>query len=803
MSASRYDQGLARLAAIAQESCLPDDLNEDTTRFRYIDILLTECLDWNRADVGTEERIEHGILDYCLFPAAPLAVVEAKKSGIYFQLPTGDKTNITRSTKGVRSLGKEISDALEQVARYALRRGIPTAVVTNGWQWVALDPAVGPGRAWDEGRCTVFDSLQTMKSHFNLFWDLFCTEGIRSLSLRSHLAASSGGVLPQKPSATIRDYDRDKARNELQSELQILGDLVLGGGSLFQANRKFFHSHCYCKPGAIPQVSRAARAYLKDRYPSVFSTTARTPQIVPAQTKRGLAAALVNLTNINKPILILGDVGVGKTTFVEHLFVEEWSADRDRLLVIRVDLADRPSSHNEVALAVRVQVEVSLRDNYGIDILEDRFARGVLHSEISRFRKGPNRALAETDPQEFARREVDFVTDYMTKKDAYYRAVFSHLVKGRGKIPVLVIDNVDQRHPQIQKEAFIQAQIAASNWDIYVLLALRPSTFTARREDIALSGYHPRAFSISPPRVDQMILRRLSGARAILDGDVEGAHELGSQIYLQAHTASEFLLILEDSFRSNPELLTFCECMSNGNMRLAQDYILDFMSCGHVDSGKILRIHRKTGGYQIPLHEFVRGVAYGGREYYSERQSLIKNLFTTRSDDTREHFMLLAVLQKLGTTEPVGEHVALTEIRHLFAAFGFEADQAEWALNRSIDLGLTEANHKGESLAGATAMRIMPRGTYYFEILSRRFVYLDAILLDTPIADGRARSELRPVRYLADRLLRCKRFLGYLASEYAKQPLDSGLFDFERFAGDVQKDMDRAGRSARQRANRS
>src|SRR5688572_12395369 len=64
-------------------------LNEANTRFKFIDCLLINCLNWEKTDITCEDSYEGKYTDYILSLFRSIAVVEAKKAGIYFELPVG------------------------------------------------------------------------------------------------------------------------------------------------------------------------------------------------------------------------------------------------------------------------------------------------------------------------------------------------------------------------------------------------------------------------------------------------------------------------------------------------------------------------------------------------------------------------------------------------------------------------------------------------------------------------------------------------------------------------------------------
>src|SRR5260370_39318033 len=63
--------------------------NEATTRLQLIDRIFFECLGWDRNDVTAEEAHDGQYADYTFDVPRKLLIVEAKKEGVYFELPVG------------------------------------------------------------------------------------------------------------------------------------------------------------------------------------------------------------------------------------------------------------------------------------------------------------------------------------------------------------------------------------------------------------------------------------------------------------------------------------------------------------------------------------------------------------------------------------------------------------------------------------------------------------------------------------------------------------------------------------------
>ena len=82
-------ENLQKLITWADEHDAAGTRNEATTRLHLIDRILFECLGWPREECVAEDAFDGTYTDYSLGKPGPKFVVEAKKEGIYFELPNG------------------------------------------------------------------------------------------------------------------------------------------------------------------------------------------------------------------------------------------------------------------------------------------------------------------------------------------------------------------------------------------------------------------------------------------------------------------------------------------------------------------------------------------------------------------------------------------------------------------------------------------------------------------------------------------------------------------------------------------
>jgi predicted type IV restriction endonuclease len=169
MSEFKIDQGHAALEhIIAQYNHLVlSNANEAETRHKVIDKILHEVLGWEDNDVSNEEHCsEDGgtvYADYIVRTATTSLIVEAKKVGSAFTLPSNHKSG---KLGGVLKEG-EVGEAIRQVRDYCRIKHIPFAVVTNGNAWIVF-PAVRTDEvSFEETQARIFRNLKDIQGQIS------------------------------------------------------------------------------------------------------------------------------------------------------------------------------------------------------------------------------------------------------------------------------------------------------------------------------------------------------------------------------------------------------------------------------------------------------------------------------------------------------------------------------------------------------------------------------------------------------------------------------------------------------------
>lgn len=802
-----YERSREELEQLVRDYPGVTNLNEATTRLRLIDHLFFRCLGWSEHDVLLEESFDSEYADYEFYAPRRSLIVEAKKEGNTFELPIGDH----RIEQSLRSLSRDhpnLANAIRQVAQYCHSRGTPFAVVSNGHQLVAFLAIRNDGTPPFEGKAIVFASLDQMLANFHDLWQVLSKPAVEAKHLHYRLL---GEVRPEpspKLSSKIVNYPRVKARNNFQRDLQIITELVLEDITAYRELEETFLRECYSASGALSQYSLTSKAILESRYAALFDQVEDSPTLVPAITKHGISQEMLAESFSRRPLLLIGDVGAGKTSFLRNLMKVEAPHVFQRALAFYVDLGSQGTLTSDLREFVVTEMERQLYENYGLDLRNRNFVRGVYHGEILRFSQGIYSDLRETNADLYAQKEIEFLAEKLEDRSGHMRASLEHLSKGQQKQVILFIDNADQRHYEIQQEAFLISQEIAQHWPTTVFVALRPETFHRSRVEGALSGYHPKAFTISPPRIDTVLEKRLSFALKITSGDTP-LQSLDDAIGMRVTTLDAIIKMFLTSMRENRALIECIDNIAAGNVRIALDLVKSFFSSGHVDMNKILRIYEESGSYTVPLHEFMRAIQHGDHEDYDPERSPIANIFDISTRDPREHFLVPTLISLLNSSVASESPEGFVELEHVYdhlQALGFTDYQVDMAIARAHKKQLLETAGRKKVEAGSTppsAVRVTSVGSYHVARICRMFAYIDAIIVDTPILDDTYRDQISDAQDIAERLTRTSAFIKYLDEQWDLGGYDVALFDWTPHSRavrneikDIQERLDRRRRSS-------
>lgn len=763
---------LESLITWAGENAQGDRRNEAATRLHLIDQLLTKCLGWPINQIEPEDSQEGTYADYVLGKPFRRLVLEAKREGIHFTLPAGTTSGVHLLPSLMRGApDRSLRDAASQVAGYCSSRGIAIAAVCNGTQLIAFLGTRADGVAPLDGRALVFTSLEDMYDRFRLLWDNLSKPAVESRALYGTLRLDQATEHAPAPLASrIGNYPGYRRRNDLQVQLEILAEVFLDDLNDHEEIHEAFLEECYASSGALSQYAMLSKQILESRY-SLLHESASGHEVESVRTKRGISqnlSAHVLANSLSKrPIILLGDVGVGKTMFVRRLIHVEAASLFADAVSLYVDFGERPALLNELNDFVVDAVYDQLFHEYDLDLLERKFVEAVYNKDLNRFDNGIHGRLREIDEVAYQRERIQHLSQLIENRAAHLKASLEHITSARQRQVVIFLDNVDQRPLEFQEQVFLISESLASTWPATVFISLRPDTFYKSRTEGTLTAYQPRVFTISPPRADVVIQKRLAFALKQLSTNFK-LGEISPGINVESDSLQSYLQVLADNFQNNDELIKLVDNLASGNIRRALDFISGFVGSGHVNTRKILDIYAERGHYKIPMHEFLRAIIFGDYEFYEPDSSPVANLLDISRPDGREHFLLATILVFIQSSgEQVGTEgfVLVDEVYEYCQNSGFDEDQIAWAVDRAVRKGALERSPRIRE-SGNEYLRVTSAGVYTVRILIATFAYFDAVLVDTPIVEPAYERLITDAKTAPERLQRAEAFRAYLDAQW-------------------------------------
>jgi hypothetical protein len=771
--------------------------NEATTRIHLIDELLFSTLKWPKEQVKAEERYGGSYADYSVGSPMTRIIVEAKREGVYFDLPAGVGPGVV-GLPTMTEASPAIGDAIKQALGYCHESGVPVAVVSNGHQIIAFMAFRQDGVPPLAGKALVFDSLAAMRENFRLFWDNLSPAGAETLILQSTLGDARVRTPPAKLSARIPNYPGYWTRNRLSTELQTLGDLILQDLVSAPELEPEFLSRCYSASNALSEYALVSKEILEARYSALESmeseiatSAARTDDQLSDELQVDVTASSLG----RRPLILLGDVGVGKSIFIRHFVRIDAKDVMERSVVLHIDFGGEPALATDLREYVMDHFVEQLRSDY--DIEANKFVRAVYEHELKSFENGVHGPLKHTDLPEYTRQEIAFLQRKLEKRDQHLQASFRYITRTHKRQVVVFLDNIDQRDFDFQEQVFLIGQSMAETWAATVFLSLRPETFFRSRNVGSLTAYQPRVFTIAPPMVGAVIRKRLDYCRELVANKDTRAKLMPEGLDKQAELLTEYLAIVNNSFGHMPELTEFVENLAGGNVRSALGFLNTFVGSGHVDVQKILDIVKDSGRYYIPLHEFARAIIYGDYRYYHPSSSPIANVFEISTPDRREHFLLpltLAHIERVGEVGQQEGFVQMEAITRFGQELGFSSTQIEFAITHATTRRLLQATPRNSD-DQRRRFRITTVGAYTYKKLMGTFVYLDAVVVDTPIVDEQVAKGLDDCQAIEARVKRAKLFAEYLSDSWEFFRDGDHAFDWDEVSQPLERDYERIDRT--------
>lgn len=766
------------------------NFNEADTRHKIIDEILHSVLSWPKNMVTCEEYIHPGYSDYQLKKSngSTLLFIEAKKEGIYFNLPNSYNSQSTSKNIKLKTLltDTNIHSAVMQVREYCLEAGCEFGAITNGHEWIIFKIFV-KGKSWKDINAFVITSLEYFDNDF--------TDATKKLNYTSINENNSLHGIFENAMYNVREiyYPKEKitAYNEVvknNSLFLILQPIMKNYFEDFNVSDSEFLSECYVDDREYSTAFNGLRSRLRDSLSPYFINYGIKD--FEANENGGLFGEQIHksITRQGKEevVILFGGKGAGKSTFLKKLFYFKQPSYLQNHA--RIAIADMLTVPNEIDL-IRGQIWNSIITSLDIEsILSSNRDDLIAKLFTDNFHIAQNQELfgLQKDSPEYNLRLNDLVSKWKNDK-VYCAKQLSKYWSNQGKGVIVVIDNTDQYDQTIQDFCFTVAHEAAKELKCLTIISMREERFHNSKIRGMLDAYQNSGYHITAPLPEKVFLKRINYIIRLLSSQ----HEL-VKIYQggledeKIQSLLKLFTIFKNEFkRDYPKsaLNVFLSACAHSNIRRALELFRDFSLSGYTNVNEMILSQTL---WKIQQHQIIKPVMIPYRFFYKEESSSIPNIFQIRDAHQGSHFTALRILDKLtrNVNPTTISYISIAELKDYFIETFQMGDDFKKNIDILLRYRLVEANnHIDYYNEQVDEIKITTYGNYIFKQLYKNFTYLELICTDCGLFTERIANELyqysnesfrlfkegKKIELIKNRLTKTQTFIDYLKEEEDKE----------------------------------
>ncbi|EOB3677370.1 type I restriction endonuclease [Vibrio vulnificus] len=439
-------------------------------------------------------------------------------------------------------------------------------------------------------------------------------------------------------------------------------------------------------------------------------------------------------------MLLIGSVGSGKSTFIDHLFYKSLDKElMDSVTPIRIDMNTAPLSVNEIYSWVRGKIIEGCRNHLPeIDFDTKESLEKLYASEINKIKKGELSYFEENSSEwrQCLYRETKKLRD---NEELTTHAYIRFCCAERGKTLIVTLDNCDKKDVSEQLLMFQVSQWLQATYRCLVILPLRDETYDNYRNQPPLdTALKDLVFRIEPPLLQQVLVSRVKLSLKELKSDSAGTLEYslpnGYRVeYPKSERAYYLTSILSSIFEYNNFVRNIIVGLSGRNIRRALEIFIELCNSAYLDEAEILKIRQSEGKHKLAFHKIVTILLRLNKRYYDGDSAYIKNIFD-RADESGQinsfsRYLILSWLhenQSKSFSSIKGYH-PVAKVIEAVSEVGISRESALSDIKYLIDGDcIVTEDFKKNEIELNTLVKITPSGDVHLQLASN-ITYLSAI----------------------------------------------------------------------------
>lgn len=485
------------------------------------------------------------------------------------------------------------------------------------------------------------------------------------------------------------------------------------------------------------------------------------------------------------PILIIGNVGSGKSTFIHHFFkVSLYKYGLNQLVnSIFIDLREYHPPLKRLEEHIYEKLDAVLKEKY-IDLKEPdlNLYEKIFSDELLPY-KHIYEALSSKD--EANREKAKDIKKCLEDKLTYIKALLRYVKNKQKKKIYIIMDNIDHHPIEIQKEVFLLIKNLIFYFKTPIVLTMRDYTLSTAYKHCELAAFQTRYLNLSHPDLKTLLEKRMNFIiekkikitfyQKYSDKEIKVFLPSGFRISMDVKTLEERLRNILESLLTF-KIIDILEKLSDRDMRILLDIVRVALSSGYLyPSQRQQKDEREGWKKRTRYYDFLRAIMKGNNPRYFPDGKIV-NLFENEEKDYEGNQMIR--YRTLKAVDVFGKDVSVTQIIKFMKSIGYDESKTLNILNNFLNRGLIEAPfHEGYDInkQDIKFLRITKTGRYYLDELVKEVAYLEEIKFATYI-------EEKTYLEIQDLLNKSKR----ASSEQVKYGLESTK-KFIKYLGEEEK----------------